>query len=69
MIVDRNSDFDFTAYDSMHGIKINTKANNFINLIQIIVPSQSPLHGLGLYIVYNTCTIRAIINNIKSNQI
>ena len=24
MIADHNSDFDFTAYDSIHGIKINT---------------------------------------------
>ena len=31
MIADRNPDLGFTAYNSIHGIKINTKANSFIN--------------------------------------
>jgi len=29
MITDRKSDLGFTAVDSIHEIKINTKANNF----------------------------------------
>ena len=27
MIMDHNPDLDFTAYDSIHGIKTNTQAN------------------------------------------
>ena len=44
MIADRNLDLGFTAYDSIHEIRTNTKANSFQIFIKSFNNSQRSLH-------------------------